>query len=343
MRHCVTRRAARLQTRRPRTAAWRRPIAGRVAMIALLAAPCIASAQDYPNRPIRMVAPFPAGGGADIYGRILAKKMSEIFQQQLVVDNRSGANGIIGTEIVAKAVPNGYTVLFTTSSHVLNPAIRRDLPYDTLKDFAPISLFTEFPFYLVSSPSFPPRSVPELLALARAKPGQINYASISTGSAQHFAGEMLKAYAKIDIIRIGYKGVPGALTDVYAGAVAFTFLGPTIMPTVKVGKLRALAVTAAKRSFAWPEVPTIQEGGVPNYHFTQWNGLLAPRNTPKPVVTRLHQAVVQTLQDPSVAKTLHADGTDPRGNTPEQFRDFLVREIAKYQELARDKVGFEVD
>jgi tripartite-type tricarboxylate transporter receptor subunit TctC len=226
---------------------------------------------------------------------------------------------------------------------VLNPAIRRNLPYDSIRDFAPISLFTEFPFFLVSNPSFAAKSIPELLALARARPGQINYASISTGSAQHFAGEMLNAYAKVDIVRVGYRGVPAALTEVQAGAVAFTFLGPTIMPTVKAGKLRALAVTTAKRSPAWPEVPTMQEGGVPNYHFTQWNGLLAPRDVPKPVLTRLHQALAQALRDPAVNKTLAGDGVDLGGNTPDQFRDFMVREIAKYQELARDKVDFIVE
>jgi tripartite-type tricarboxylate transporter receptor subunit TctC len=154
---------------------------------------------------------------------------------------------------------------------------------------------------------------------------------------------MMKAYARIDIVRVGYKGVPAALTDVYAGAVGFTFLGPTIMPTVKAGRLRALAVTTAKRSPAWPEVPTMQEGGVPNYHFTQWNGLLAPRDVPKSVVTRLHQALEQALQDPGIGKTLAADGVDLGGNSPEQFQAFMLREIAKYRDLARDKVDFIVD
>jgi tripartite-type tricarboxylate transporter receptor subunit TctC len=300
-------------------------------------------AGDYPNRPIRMIAPFPAGGGADIYGRILAKKMSDVLKQQVIVDNRSGANGLIGTELVARAAPDGYTIMFTTSSHALNPAMRHKLPYDSVKDFAPIALFTEFPFFVVSSPSFPPKSIPELLALARAKPGYFNYASISTGSAQHFAGEMLNAYANINIVRVGYRGVPAALTEVFAGAVGFTFLGPTIMPTVKAGKLRALAVTTARRSAVWLDIPTVQEGGVPNYHFTQWNGLFAPRDVPQPVLARLHQALVQTLKDREVNKTLSADGADLGGNTPGQFRDFLLREISKYQELARGKVDFIVD
>jgi tripartite-type tricarboxylate transporter receptor subunit TctC len=233
--------------------------------------------------------------------------------------------------------------MFTTTSHALNPAIRHNLPYDSVKDFAPIALFVDIPFFVLNNPSFPAKSIPELLALARAKPGYLNYASISTGSAQHFAGEMLNAYANINIVRVGYRGVPAALTDVFAGTIGFTFLGPTIMPTVKAGKLRALAITTAKRSLVWPDIPTVQEGGVPNYHFTQWTGLFAPRDVPQPILARLHQAFVQTLADREVNKTLSADGAEIGGNTPEQFRAFLLREIAKYQELARGKVDFIVD
>lgn len=312
-------------------------------MIALIAAPCITSAQDYPSRPIRMIAPFTAGGGADAYARRLAKKLSEIFGQQVVIDNRGGANGIIGTEIVARTDPNGYTIVFVTSAFAVNPAIRRRLPYDSIKDFAPISLFTEFPFFLVTHPSFPPQTVPELLALARSKPGQVNYAASTAGSALHFAAEMMKVYAKIDIVYISYKGAAEAISATLAGEAPITFQGPTIMPLVKAGKLRALAVTSAKRSLVWPDVPTIQEGGVPEYHYTTWHGLLAPRNTPKHVVARLNQAVVQAVQDQSLAKALLADGAELHGNTPAQFRDFLVREIAKYQELVRKMGGLQVD
>lgn len=331
------------QMAKARFMSWRVSILGCAVMIALIAGPGVTGAQDYPSRSIRVIAPFGAGGGADIYARILAKKMSEIFQQQVMVDNRAGANGIIGTDIVAKAPPDGYTILFVTSAHAINPVIRRDLPYDTVKDFAPVSLFTELPFFLLTNPSFPPRSVPELLALARAKPGQINYASTGVGSAQHFAGEMMKANAKIDMLHVAYKSVPAALTDVQAGAVEITFLGPTIMPTVKAGKLRALAVTSATRSPAFPDMPTMQESGVPNYHYTTWHGVLAPRNTPKSVVARLHQAVVQAAQDPSIIKTMRSDGTDLHGNTPEQFHDFLVREIGRFQELGRRMSGLKVE
>ncbi len=302
-----------------------------------------AMAQQYPDRPIRMVAPFAPGGGADVYGRLLAKKFSEIFSQQVVVDNRSGANGIIGTDIVAKAAPSGYTLLFTLSAHVTNAAIRNDLPYDTLKDFAPVSLFTEFPLFLYASPSLPAQSVPELLALVRGKPGAFNYGSTGVGSAQHFAGEMLNAYAKTKVVHISYKGIPAAMTDVTSGAIAYSFFGPTLMPMVKAGKLKVLGVTSAKRSPAFPDVPTIQEGGVPNYHFTQWHCLLVPRNTPKAVIARLQQAVVQATQDRDIVATLNADGTELRGSTPEQLGQFIARELARFQELARGMGSFKAD
>ncbi len=343
MQHCVTRQAARKQTHILRAAAWHGSALRVVATIALIAATCVTGAQDYPTRPIRMIAPFTAGGGADAYARILAKKLSEVVQQQVIVDNRGGANGIIGTEIVARAAPNGYTIVFVTSAFAVNPAVRRTLPFDSVKDFAPISLFTEIPFFLVTHPSFPPQSVPELLALARPKPGQINYAASTAGSALHFAAEMMKVYAKVDIAYVSYKGAAEATTAALAGEVPITFQGPAVMPHVKAGRLRALAVTSAKRSPAWPDVPTIQEGGVPKYEYTTWHGLLAPGKTPTPVVARLHQAVVQAVRDQSLAKALIADGAELHGSTPEQFRDFLAREMAKYRELVRAMGGLTVD
>lgn len=307
---------------------------GFIAAVAMFAAPSFSSAQDYPTRPIRMIAPFVAGSGADAYARILGKKLSEILQQQVVIDNRPGAQGIIGTEIAAKAAPNGYTIAYITSAHVANAAVSRDLPYDALKDFQPISLFTVMPFFLVTNPSFAPRTVPELVAFARAKPGQINYAS--AGAAQQFAGEMLKAYAKLDIMHIGYKGLTaGAMNDLLSGAVQMMFQGPTIMPHVKAGKLRVLAITTAKRSPMWPELPTLQEGGVPNYEFTNWHGLVGPRDMPKAIVARLQQAVERAIQDKSVAKIFVADGVELYASTPQQFWEYVARDMARYQELAR--------
>jgi tripartite-type tricarboxylate transporter receptor subunit TctC len=314
-----------------------------VLLAALFVTAGACAAEQYPDRPIRLVAPFAPGGGADVYGRILARKFSELFSQQVVVDNRSGANGIIGTDIVAKAAPNGYTLLFAISAHVTNAAIRKDLPYDIAKDFAPVSLFTEFPLYLYANPALPVQSVAELLAMVRAKPGAFNYGSSGVGSAQHFAGEMFNAYAKTRVVHVSYKSVTAAMTDISAGAVAYSFFGPTLMPMVKVGKLKVLGVTSAKRSPAFPDVPAIQEGGVPNYHFTQWHSVLAPRYTPKPIVMRLHDAVVQATRDREIVATLNADGTELRGSTPEQTGSFIAREAEKFNELARGMSGFRVD
>ncbi len=303
-----------------------------------------AIAPSYPEKPIRMIGPFSAGGGADALARTLARKLSEIFQQQVVVDNRGGASGIIGTEIAARAAPDGYTVVFIMGAHAINAAIRRELPYDPVQDFSPVSLFTAMPLILGTHPSFAPRSVPELLALARAKPGQINYASTGTGSVPHFAAEMMKIYAKVDIVHVSYKGMPGVITDVLAGAVPLSFLGPSgVSQHIRAGKLRALAITSVKRSPSWPDLPTMQEGGVPNYDFTSWYGLLAPRNTPIPVVARLTHAVKQATLDPGIIKTLSADGAELYGNTPEQFREFLIKELAKYKDLVHQMGGIRLD
>ena len=310
---------------------------------ALLVATAAASAQDYPSQPIRMIAPFTPGSGMDTYARIIAKKMTELYKQQVVVDNRGGAGSVIGTDLAAKAPANGYTILYTGSAHPINAAFRRNLPYDSVRDFTPVVLFTEFPWYLVAYPSFAASSVPELLALARAKPGQVNYASSAVGSGPHLAGEMFRSYAKVDIVHIGYKGTAEATIAVLGGAVPLIFVGPTIMQTVKAGKLKALGVTSAKRSPAWPEVPTIQEGGVPNYHFTQWHGILVPRGTPKKAIDRLYEAVTLTLRDPEVIKTLQADGAEARGDGPEPFRVFLEREFEKDRQLARAMGGFKFD
>jgi len=301
---------------------------------AVLLAAGIAAAQDFPNRPIRLIATFTAGGGADVYARLLARKMSDLFEQQVVVDNRGGANGIIGTEIAAKSTPNGYTVLFVTSAHAVNPAIRRSLPYDTERDLAPVSLFTEFPFFAVAHPSFAPQTIAELLAQARARPGQINYGGATAGSALHLAAELMKLRARVNIVYVSYKGAAEAVTATIAGEVPLSFQGPTVMSHVKAGRLRVLGVTSPKRSPVWPDVPTVQEGGVPDYAYTTWHGLLAPRNTPAAVVARLHEAVAQTARDPNVSRTLLADGAELHASSPAQFREFLAAEITKYRELA---------
>jgi len=304
-----------------------------IAGLSMLAGP--APAQDFPARPVRMIAVVTAGGGADTYARILARKTSDLFRQQVVVDNRGGANGVIGSELAARAPADGYTILFVTSAHAVNPAIQRRLPYDTLNDFAPVSLFTEFATFLTVHPAFSPQSLAELLALARARPAQLNYGATAPGSALHLAAEMMNVYAKVSVVRIGYKGAAEALSATLAGEVPMSFHGPTVMPHVKAGRLRALAVTSAKRSSAWPDIPTMQEGGVPDYHYTTWHGLLAPRGTPPAVITRLHQGVVQTARDPAVMKLLAVDGAELHGNSPAQFQAFLQREVTRYRELVQ--------
>jgi tripartite-type tricarboxylate transporter receptor subunit TctC len=314
-----------------------------LAAASIAVAAAAGAAGSYPERPIRMIAPFAPGGGADVYCRLLAKKFSQLFSQQVVVDNRAGANGIIGTDIAAKAAPNGYTLLFAISAHVTNAAIRNDLPYDVERDFAPVALFTEFPLFLFASPLLPAQSVPELLALVRSKPGGFNYGTSGIGSAQHFAGEMLNAYANTKIVQVSYKSIPAAMTDITSGAIAFSFFGATLMPMVKAGRLKVLGVTSAKRSPAFPEIPSIEEGGVPNYRFTQWHALFAPRNTPKELIAQLRGAVVQATQDRDIIASLAADGTELRGSTPEQLEQFVARELARFQELAKGMGGFKVD
>ena len=299
-------------------------------------------AQEYPNRAIRMVAPFAAGGGGDVLTRTLSKKLADIFQQQVVVDNRAGALGIIGTESVAKAPADGYTIMTASSTHAINASTRRDLPYDSVKDFSPVSFVATTPFILVVHPSLPARSVPELLKLLRSRLGQIDYAS--SGATPYFAGAMLNVYAKVKMVNINYKGVAGAMTDVLAGAVPVTCQTPlTVMPNVRAGKLRALAVTTPKRSPAWPDLPTVKEGGVPDYDFTSWYGVLAPRDTPKHIVSRLNQAIAQAQQNPELISFLKAEGAEISVTSPEQFREILVRETARFTELVRQMGGAKME
>lgn len=302
----------------------------------------IAVAEDKPSRTVRIVT-AEAGGSNDIAARIIAQPLAAAFGQQIIVENMGAASGVIAAQTVARAVPDGYTLILYGASLWLLPFFRNNLPFELARDFAPVSLFTEFPLFLYASPSLPAQSVPELLTLVRGKPGAFNYGSTGVGSAQHFAGEMLNAYAKTNVVHISYKGIPAAMTDVTSGAIAYSFFGPTLMPMVKAGKLKVLAATSAKRSPAFPEVPTIQEGGVPNYHFTQWHCLLAPRDTPKPIIARLQQAVVQATQDRDIVAALSADGTELRGSTSGQLGQFIARELARFQELARNMGSFKVD
>lgn len=314
-------------------------------VIALFVAGSAAAAtQDYPNRPLRLVTPVAAGGGADATARMLANKLSEAFTQRVVVDNRPGASNIIGTEIVAKALPDGYTILWVSSTHAINAGVRHGkLPFDPLNDFAPITLFAKIPFILVVHPSLPAQSVPELIALARSKPGQLNYASAGIGSTSHFAGELLKKLARIEITHVAYKG-SAALLAVVGGETPILFTGPlSVLPHARAGRLRALAVSTAKRSAAFPDLPTVAEGGATGYEYTSWYGLLAPRRTPAAIVNTLSTAVAQALQSKEVAGFLAGEGFELDGTGPAAFREFLAREVRKYIELTPTIAGLHLD
>src|SRR5688500_14555362 len=248
-----------------------------------------AVAQAYPARPIRMIAPISAGGGADIAARLLAKSMTETLQQQVIIDNRPGGGSVPGTAAAANATPDGYTVLWISGAHAINAAFSRSLPYDSTRSFEPVALFAKMPFVLVVHPSVNAKSVPELLALLRANPGKLNYASSGIGSASHLGLEMLKLYAKVDMVNVSYKGAAPSIAGLLGGEVQMALLGPlSVKPHVASGKVRALAVSTAKRSAAFPNLAAIGES-VPRYEMTSWYGILAPRGTPAAAIERLNK------------------------------------------------------
>jgi tripartite-type tricarboxylate transporter receptor subunit TctC len=310
-----------------------------VASIILLAALFVApawAAEPYPARPVRMIAPFAAGGGADTVARLVAQKLSDALGQQVVVDNRPGASNIIGTELAARSAPDGYTIMIANTVHAINAGLFKKLPYDPIGDFAAIALVATTPYMLNVHPSLSVKSVRELVALAKSRPGQINYASPGSGTAAHLAAEMFRLDTGIDIVHIPYKGITQALTDTVAGRTQILISAPiTALPQVKAGKLKALAVTTASRSKLLPELPTMQEAGVRGYEFGSWYGLLAPRGTPAAVIARLNDAVNKALQQGDLRTRLAADAAEPAGGTPEQFAEQLRQEVKKFSDLVR--------
>jgi tripartite-type tricarboxylate transporter receptor subunit TctC len=294
------------------------------------------AADPFPARPMRMIAPFSAGGGADTVARMTAQKMSDALAQQVIVDNRPGASNIIGTELTARAAPDGYTFMIANTVHAINAAMARKLPYDSTRDFSPISLIATTPFMLIANPSLPVKSVKELVALAKSKPGQINYASAGTGTAAHLAMEMFRVGTGIQIVHVPYKGISQALTDTVAGATQIMILSPiTALAQAKAGRVRALAITTTKRSAALPGIPTLQESGVSGYEFSSWYGLLAPRAVPGPVIARLNKAVLASLQQKDLLDNLAAQAAEPAGGTPAQFGAMLGEEIKRFSDLVR--------
>jgi tripartite-type tricarboxylate transporter receptor subunit TctC len=295
------------------------------------------SAQAYPTKPIRLVVGFPAGGPTDIVARTIAPRMSEAVGQQIIVDNRGGAGGVIATEQVAKAPPDGYTLLMGTIGGI---AVAMSLVptrgYDTLRDLAPVTQAVTVTNLLVVHPSVPAKNVKELLAIARARPGHLNYASSGNGTVTHLAGELFKLMGKVDITHVPFKGGAPALTALISGEVDLSYENSLVVtPHVKAGKVRALAVTGSKRSQLMPELPTISESGLPGYDASGWYGLFVPAATPKPIVTRLNQEAVKALRVPDVMRTLSSQGAEPIASAPEQFGAFVKSEIDKWANLVK--------
>ncbi len=309
----------------------------RILLIALtLIVIASAHAQSYPSRPIRYIVPQAPGGSSDTLARIVTQRAAEGLGQQLVVDNRPGATGIIGAEVVARANPDGYTLLQVATSHATNPAMQAKLPYDTLRDFVEISLLSQQPNIWLVHPSLPVRNVRELIAYAKSKPGQLNFASSGTGGSQHLAGELLKSMAGIEMTHVPYKGSPPALVDLLAGRVPLmSSTMPPAVPHIKSGKARAIAVTSTKRSAALPDVPTVAESGVPGYEAIAWQGLVAPAGTPKPVITRINAEFVKVLKQPDVAARLGDQGFETVASTPEWFTQYTKSEIAKWSKVIK--------
>ena len=307
-----------------------------LAAVCMVAASGVA-AQAYPVRPIRFIVPFAPGGTNDIVARMIGVKLTESWGQPVVIDNRGGAGGVIGADLAAKSVPDGYTLLMANVNFATNPGLVRNLPYDTEKDFAAVSLLATSPSVLVVHPSLPVRSVRELIALAKTKPGHLNYSTSGAGSTGHMAMELLKQMAGIEMVAVHYKGGGPALIDLIAGRVSPGFA--TILsaaPHIESGRLRALAVTTPKRSAALPDLPTVAEAGVPGYEFTGWWGVVVPARTPQPVVTKLHRELVRLLAQPEVRERLVREGADPASTTPEAFAVYMRTEVAKWSKIIKD-------
>jgi tripartite-type tricarboxylate transporter receptor subunit TctC len=294
-------------------------------------------AQGYPVKPVRMIVGFPVGGTADIVARIVGRRLGENLRHPIVVDNRPGAGSSIGSEITAKAAPDGYTLLMISSSHAINAGFHKKLPYDPVRDFAAISLVASAPNVLVVNPLLPVKSVSDLIELARAKPGRLNFGSSGAGGSSHLAGELLKRMANIDLIHVPYKGAVPALTDVISGQVQVLIPTlPTVLAQIHAGRVRAIAVTSLKRSPALPKIATVAESGIPGYEATNWYGVLAPASTPAPIVRRLHAGILEALRSGNVADELASQGADPLGTTPGEFESYLKSEIAKWVKVIRD-------
>jgi tripartite-type tricarboxylate transporter receptor subunit TctC len=299
--------------------------------------PSSAYAQTWPTKPVRLIVPFPAGGGTDAFARPLAAKLSQALGQQFYIDNRGGAGGTIGADILAKSPPDGYNFLVGAVHHAIAVSIYKKLPYDLEKDLMPVTLIAVVPNVVVLHPSVPIHSIKELIDYAKANPGKLNFGSAGNGTSHHLAAELFKTSTGTNILHVPYKGAGPAMTDLVAGQVNMMFDGMgSSAQQIRNGKLRPLAVTTAKRSPAFPDVPTMQEAGVPGYEVTTWYALWAPAGTPKEIVTRLQTEVAKAMSTPEIKDVWATQGADPGGNTPEQFQAFIKSEIAKWGKVVKD-------
>jgi tripartite-type tricarboxylate transporter receptor subunit TctC len=294
------------------------------------------SFNPYPKKPITIVVPYPPGGPTDIVARVVGQKLGDRLGQQVIVDNRPGAGGNIGAALVARAAPDGYTLLLGTTAHAINPSVFPALNYDILKDFSPVVLLTSLPLVVIANASVPAKNVQELVALAKSKQGQLTYASSGNGQSTHLAAELFKTMTGVSMTHVPYKGSAPALTDVAGGQVSVMFdTMLSAMPHIKSGRLKALAVTSAKRSASAPELPTVAESGVPGYEAVAWSGLLAPAHTPPEIVAKLNTEINVILSQPDVQKRFLNDGAEPVGGSPEQFSTHISSEVQKWATVAK--------
>jgi tripartite-type tricarboxylate transporter receptor subunit TctC len=317
------------------------------AALALILGICISAGafaqESWPSRPIRFILPFPPGGGTDILGRVIADRLSASLGQPVVIENRGGAGGNVGAEAAAKAAPDGYTIVLVAPSLAISPTLYAKLNYDPVRDFAPVSLVATVPNVMVTHPSVAAQTLQEFIALAKSKPGGMNFGSGGNGTSNHLAGELFNLVTGTKLVHIPYKGVNLAMNDVLSGEIHLVVIGiPAAAPHIKSGKLRALALIAPQRSRTLPEVPTIAEAGLPDFEVTTWYGVLAPAGTPRPIVARLNAELVRIMHAADLKERLDAMGTEPRTSTPEEFAAYIRQEIAKWGDVIR-KAGLKAE
>jgi tripartite-type tricarboxylate transporter receptor subunit TctC len=295
------------------------------------------SAQQFPSKPVRVINPAAPGGNSDIFFRLLSPKMTEVLGQPVVIDYRPGAGGILGADIIAKSPPDGYTTGIVAGSFMINPSLMRKLPYDTVKDFSPLGLLVDVPTGVVAHPSLPVRNMKELIALAKARPGQLNYSSSGPGAVGHLSGELLNSLAKINIVHIPYKGIAPGIIDLIAGHVQISFASmPVVLGHVRQGRLRLLAQAGAKRAISLPDVPTVEEGGVPGFVVSSGFSLVGPAGIPRPIAEKLNDALAKSLRDPANRKALIDQGAEPVGNTIEEHAVIIRSEIEKWRKVVKE-------